>query len=165
MSISLKHCCVGQKASHILIRQLKGLKVTQEIPFIFESFKYLQHLDLSNNALRGTLHPLIGAMTSLRFLDLSRNRLGGVLPSQLGTLTSLTTLKLSDNGFFGVLPRELGSTPLVRLDVANNRLRGTLPTALSDIASLRLFPGNNGLQHDSNPAFDSSKAIECVQSR
>ncbi|MFH1047117.1 MAG: leucine-rich repeat domain-containing protein [Patescibacteria group bacterium] len=76
-------------------------------------------LNLSDNALEGSLPAEIRHMTSLRVLNVSGNLMTGV-PAEIGQLQNLRTLDLSDNMLTG-LPYELGNLQnLELLDISGN---------------------------------------------
>ena len=68
----------------------------------------LEHLDLSRNAISGTLPSELGRLTQLRILALQLQGLSGSIPSEVGRLTALHHLSLYGNGLSGSLPSELG---------------------------------------------------------
>eukprot|EP00282_Hemiselmis_andersenii_P038696 CAMPEP_0169431652 /NCGR_PEP_ID=MMETSP1042-20121227/3062_1 /TAXON_ID=464988 /ORGANISM="Hemiselmis andersenii, Strain CCMP1180" /LENGTH=324 /DNA_ID=CAMNT_0009542079 /DNA_START=94 /DNA_END=1066 /DNA_ORIENTATION=- len=79
------------------------------------SLPALSYLSLSHNALSGPLPappaaPLDSSPHPTKFLDVSHNMLSGSLPpSFFTTFTSLLTLKLNGNPLSGTLPSEVGS--------------------------------------------------------
>lgn len=61
---------------------------------------------------------------SLVLLELSNNALTGTVPSALDQLTALQTLELHDNQFSGLLPALNGLTTMTVLNFAYNQLTG-----------------------------------------
>ncbi|TVU13187.1 hypothetical protein EJB05_40719, partial [Eragrostis curvula] len=115
----------------------------------------LEDLDLSCNALTGTLAPLLSAASAagagLRAANLSSNLLGGAVPD-LAALPALAVLDASNNSLSGALAPDLcaGAPALRTLDLSANRLAGALPSPSSSsppppcAATLRdLFLGSN----------------------
>ena len=108
----------------------------------------LTDLDLSRNALKGTLSPFwgdAGGFVSLQNLDLSNNSFSGQLPlgwGSNGTFPVLVRLLLSNNSLSGTLPGAWGTRgrwPLLAgLYLQNNDLTGVL-------ASCRLTAGHPDL--------------------
>lgn len=93
--------------------------------------------NLSNQGLT-TLPGWIVKQTTLTDLDLSRNALTGSLPAEIRHLTNLRTLNISNNRFTG-LPAELGQLEQLQvLDVSNNLLTG-LPYELGNLKNLKRF--------------------------
>lgn len=96
----------------------------------------LTDLDLSRNALKGTLSPFwgdAGGFVSLQNLDLSNNSFSGQLPlgwGSNGTFPVLVRLLLSNNSLSGTLPgawATRGRWPLLAgLYLQNNDLTGVL---------------------------------------
>jgi Leucine-rich repeat (LRR) protein len=80
-------------------------KLTGTLPSSLTAMTSLTGLDVSGNAISGSVPPLLPA--PLRQLELSQNRLSGSLPSSLTQLTALTRLGIDDNSLSGSLPLEL----------------------------------------------------------
>ena len=70
---------------------------------------FLEHLELGNNLLSGSIPAELGLFTGLRTLDVSGNRLNGPIPAELSNLTSLETLYLGggNNSFTECIPSAL----------------------------------------------------------
>ncbi|KAL6187414.1 hypothetical protein ACLB2K_038813 [Fragaria x ananassa] len=125
--------CWNEKENRLLSLQLPSMSLAGELP---ESLKYchsLQTLDLSGNALSGSVPPQIcDWLPYLVTLDLSNNRLSGSIPPEIVNCKFLNTLLLNDNGFSGSIPYELGRLDrLKKFSVSNNGLSGTIPPDLS----------------------------------
>ena len=78
----------------------------------------VRYLDLSINAIGGTIPAGISAMASLQSIDLSQNLFSGTIPVQLGSLTAHRALRLSGQAspglqVSGTVP-DLGSLPNLR---------------------------------------------------
>ena len=95
----------------------------------------LQELDLSHNAITGTLSTEIGSIiVTLDLLNLGYNLLMGTVPLHLG-LYGLHHIDLSNNQFIGTLPASLGGLrDLVYLDISGNPMSGPFP---SEVCNLR----------------------------
>lgn len=79
----------------------------------------LRELDISDNALTGSLPGEIRFLSKLEVLDASGNAMTGV-PAEIGQLANLRILDLSDNMLTG-LPNELGNLKrLETLDLSGN---------------------------------------------
>ncbi|GAV73584.1 LOW QUALITY PROTEIN: LRR_1 domain-containing protein/LRRNT_2 domain-containing protein/LRR_8 domain-containing protein, partial [Cephalotus follicularis] len=74
------------------------------IPVEMELFVALYVLNLSHNALIGSIPSFIGQLQQLESLDLSRNNLSGEIPVQLASLNFLSFLNLSYNQLVGLIP-------------------------------------------------------------
>jgi len=89
----------------------------------------LVELDLSWNAVGGTIPEEIRLLSRLEKLSLSQNELSGSLPSRLPF--GLKSLEAENNDFFGGLPDQLSVLPdLQALRLKNNRLSGEIPSGL-----------------------------------
>ncbi|RWR97580.1 MDIS1-interacting receptor like kinase 2-like protein [Cinnamomum micranthum f. kanehirae] len=103
----------------------------------FSSFSELAILNLSSNALHGTIPAHIGTLTKLNILDLSVNQFFGYLPLSLGNLTKLTTLYIYENNISGSIPQEIGYLKnLIDLELSKNLLTGTIPHTLGNLTKL-----------------------------
>ena len=89
------------------------------------------NLDLSNQALFGSIPPGIGQLVNVAALSLKRNKLCGAIPKEVGDLTQLCYLSLASNQLTGPLPLELGQlTNLSALLLNDNQLCGEIPVEL-----------------------------------
>ncbi|MDE2794381.1 MAG: hypothetical protein OXL34_06135 [Gemmatimonadota bacterium] len=94
-------------------------------------------LDLSYNALNGSIPAELANLTELEFLLLRDNRVSGAIPPQFGDLDALVTLDLANNRLSGAIPPELGDlTSLGYLNLFRNRLRGPIPESLGRLSAL-----------------------------
>ncbi len=76
----------------------------------------LTHLDVRNGYLVGTIPAsAVPGLIRLRHLDLSLNALSGTLPQLLSTLTQLTFLSLCRNQLQGTSPPWAGSLPFMQV--------------------------------------------------
>ncbi|WVZ53013.1 hypothetical protein U9M48_004006 [Paspalum notatum var. saurae] len=90
--------------------------------------EHLRHLDLSGNALNGTIPPELLRAPELRVLSLAGNGITGGLPEQVGQLRSLRALNLAGNALSGAVPRNLTLLPnLTAFSLASNFFSGALP--------------------------------------
>ncbi len=105
----------------------------------------LSGLYASDNRLGYALPAAMGGMTSLRHLDLSRNAIQGTIPDNaLGGLEELNTLDLSWNLLFGSLPRELYRLrKLIALDLGHNNLGEPFVAELGDVSYLSILRLND----------------------
>ncbi|PAN11304.1 hypothetical protein PAHAL_2G148700 [Panicum hallii] len=90
--------------------------------------EHLRHLDLSGNALNGTIPPELLRAPELRVLSLAGNGITGDLLEQVGQLRSLRALNLAGNALSGAVPQNLTLLPnLTAVSLANNFFSGSLP--------------------------------------
>jgi Leucine-rich repeat (LRR) protein len=88
----------------------------------------LTAIDLSNNALEGSIPASIGKLVSLRALNMSHNSFTGEIPHLFGGMAALESLDLSSNILSGEIPQELTNlTFLSILNLSNNQLEGRIP--------------------------------------
>ncbi|KAK7339814.1 hypothetical protein VNO77_20500 [Canavalia gladiata] len=114
------------------------------IPHEFGQMNSLETLDLSNNYLSGELPK---NMSRLNFLSLSNNKLNGTLFPSLSTMNQLWFLFLDGNSLSGNIPIAFYNTSLLALDVSNNLLVGKLPRGEGNRSSLKmLLMSNNNLE-------------------
>ncbi|KAK9673042.1 hypothetical protein RND81_12G142800 [Saponaria officinalis] len=117
------------------------------------TLKYVVNLDLSCNALVGSIPDEITNLTGLIGLNLSHNHLTGIIP-KIGKMTSLESLDLSNNNLSGTIPSSMSNlTWLISINLSNNKLHGQIPTGsqLQNIIDPSAYEGNPGLCGDPLP--------------
>lgn len=104
-------------------------------------------LDLSYNALEGSIPKELGTMFYLSILNMGHNDLSGPIPQELGRLKNAAILDLSYNRLNGTIPQSMtGLTLLVDIDLSNNNLSGVIPeSAPFDTFPDYRFTNNSGL--------------------
>lgn len=108
------------------------------VPSSVNQLGNLQVLDLSSNGLK--TFPKIFNLSRLTTLDLSMNALSGSLPEEVGQLRALRSLKLANNNLNGPLPAALAQCSQLRLlDVNHNTFNGSVPAALSTCSQLEIL--------------------------
>jgi protein brassinosteroid insensitive 1 len=134
-SLNLSNNYIGQGYNHSFPLFLSDLKVidlsynmiesNRDLQWLFSMFSMLQHLDLSDNNIRGTI-PRITNCISLQYLDLSSNELSGTVPANMfSACINLTYLNLSSNHFTGNVPTNINAcTGLSTLSLSNNNFSG-----------------------------------------
>ncbi|WVZ05649.1 hypothetical protein V8G54_018995 [Vigna mungo] len=104
-------------------------------------FPNLEILDMSENAISGSIPREFGLMKLLQTLDLSNNNLSGEIPHELINMSSLQAFYLSDNQLtkitFGVGHKSIGS--ISALDISNNQLVGKIPSLIKNMSGLGLL--------------------------
>ena len=143
---------------------------------VFRALPFLEALDLSDNALSGTISEDIGKLSYLELFNFTANNIGGSLPDSIGDnsqlrifhmsfnqlgntipysiykLKKLHDLDVSRNSLAATIPHEIGAMKeLTSLSLAYNSLEGSLPHELNDMQSLvKLDISHNNL-HSSLP--------------
>jgi Leucine-rich repeat (LRR) protein len=104
-------------------------------------------VDLSFNALTGSIRDNFGLFEQLTHFDVSNNQLTGVIPASLFDVPTIRLLYLARNQLFGPIPSNYGSAMSLRdLYIQGNQLQGTVPPiSAGGLASLTEF-----LLHDNN---------------
>ncbi|KAF6982911.1 hypothetical protein CFC21_001236 [Triticum aestivum] len=120
---------------------LTGTNLTGPIPPELGALPALAHLDLSNNALTGSIPSgLCRTGSKLETLYLNSNRLEGAIPDAIGNLTSLRELIVYDNQLGGRIPAAIGR--MASLEVlrggGNKNLHGALPTEIGSCSRLTM---------------------------
>ena len=90
----------------------------------------LKHFIADNNTLTGILPPefLYGISGDLSNLNVSLNALSGSIPAEIGKMTKLANFDGLGNRFTGSLPSEMSRmNPNLRLNLADNMITGTVP--------------------------------------
>jgi hypothetical protein len=107
----------------------------------------LELLDLSNNALTGTISADFSKLSLLEIINLSGNQLTGSIPTSLGSLPNLTKLNLGNNSLTGNIPSQLQNLAnLKALYLNNNQLEGTWPIWLQNLTKLEVLNLSNNYQ-------------------
>ncbi|KDP45434.1 hypothetical protein JCGZ_09683 [Jatropha curcas] len=138
--------CWNDQENRIIGLELRDMKLSGQFPESLKECKSLQNLDLSSNALSGTIPTQICTwLPFLVTLDLSNNEISGSIPPDLGNCTFLNNLILSNNSLTGPIPYQFSSLGrLKKFSVADNDLTGTIPSFFSNFDSGD-FDGNDGL--------------------
>ncbi|OIT06092.1 PREDICTED: probable LRR receptor-like serine/threonine-protein kinase At2g24230 [Nicotiana attenuata] len=103
------------------------------------SWKYLKNLshlhtvDLSNNSLKGSVHPLFWSISSLVEVNLSKNKLGGTIA--VTSSSPIQRLDLSFNRFTNLASTFYGFPNLTSLDLSHNDLK-ILPFWFNNLTKL-----------------------------
>eukprot|EP00536_Pseudo-nitzschia_multiseries_P007889 jgi/Psemu1/256662/estExt_Genewise1Plus.C_1910008 len=107
----------------------------------------LEVLDLSMNALTGTIPSEIALLENLSILDLTGNKLTGTIPLEIMSLENLTVLYLGENELKGSIPKEIGGiSSLLFLDLGYNKLTGRIPKEIGLLQKLNTLDlANNKL--------------------
>ncbi|KAG8634314.1 inactive LRR receptor-like serine/threonine-protein kinase BIR2 [Manihot esculenta] len=136
--------CWNDQENRIINLELRDMDLAGQLPESLKYCKSLQNLDLSSNALSGTIPSQICTwLPYLVTLDLSNNDLSGSIPPDLVNCTYLNNLILSNNRLSGPIPFEFSSLArLKKFSVANNDLTGTIPSFFSNFDSGD-FAGND----------------------
>lgn len=103
-------------------------------------------MDLSSNALNGSIPDDITNLASIVYLILSDNELEGEIPLGFANLTRLEVLYLDRNKLTGAILPELPST-VGKFNVSYNNLSGEVPSdgQMGTFTSSSYLPGNDGL--------------------
>ena len=125
-------------------------KLSGSIPVSIVNLKYLQTLDLSYNALIGSIPPL---PTSLVSLVLRGNQLTGSIPKTLTSLTALTVMDFSNNALSGSLPTAYPYNT-VYLNVGGNSITGGWPAnAPSSMSAITYIDVSNNMMTGTIPSW------------
>lgn len=168
---------------NITYLDISSANITDKLPDWFSTtFSNVGRLDISNNAINGSLPANMEVMTSLsrlylnsnkltgqipvlpeglNIMDISRNSLSGSLPSNFGALY-LFDLRLFSNRITGHIPQsmcELQSLDI--LDLADNLLVGEFPQCFQQKELRMLLASNNMLSGKFPPFLQSSQTLYC----
>ncbi|KAK1421331.1 hypothetical protein QVD17_23580 [Tagetes erecta] len=144
--LSLRYVTISSTLPSNLSSSLTSLDLSStdlhgELPDDIFNLLKLQKLDLSSNALTGSLSEVnrkgdsilvysnITGLQRLEHLDLSYNLFEGAIPSWFSLLTSSKEIRLQSNMLSGVIPPGLFNlSSLEVLDLSENKLEGTIPS-------------------------------------
>uniref|UniRef100_A0ACD5VFS8 Uncharacterized protein n=1 Tax=Avena sativa TaxID=4498 RepID=A0ACD5VFS8_AVESA len=98
----------------------------------------LESLAVNSNHLEGAIPDAIGNLTALRELVFYDNQLEGAIPASVGNMASLEVLRGGGNkNLQGALPKEIGKcSNLTMLGLAETSISGPLPASLGDLKNL-----------------------------
>uniref|UniRef100_A0A2P2IK75 Protein kinase domain-containing protein n=1 Tax=Rhizophora mucronata TaxID=61149 RepID=A0A2P2IK75_RHIMU len=138
--------CWNRQENRIVRLELEGMQLSGQFPESLMYCQNLQTLDLSSNALSGTIPTQICSwLPYLVSIDLSKNDLSGTIPPDLAKCSYLNNLILSNNRLSGPIPVELAYLGRLKIfSVANNGLTGAIPTFFRNFDATD-FTGNDGL--------------------
>ncbi|KAI3459731.1 hypothetical protein Pfo_016394 [Paulownia fortunei] len=145
---------------------LAGNRLEGPIPSTLSRCTTLNHLNLSSNHFSGNpdFSGGIWSLTRLRTLDLSNNALSGSVPVGMSVIHNLKELVLYGNQFSGSLPADIGLCPhLSRIDFNNNLLTGTVPESLQRLNALNFLSlSNNFLTGDFPKWIGQMNSLEYI---
>jgi Leucine-rich repeat (LRR) protein len=122
----------------------------------------MARVDVSNNAITGQMfsNNISSIFPNLVHLNMSKNAIHGSIPYELSHLTSLDALDMSDNQLSGEIPHNISGdgSRLTFLRFSNNKLHGQLPLMLSEFSPLHylLLDGNSLSGNIPSNFFNSS---------
>ncbi|KAJ1409539.1 Leucine-rich repeat [Sesbania bispinosa] len=120
-------------------------------------------IDLSDNAITGQISSsnISSIFPNLQFMNMSINAIHGSLPDEFGKMNSLDTLDLSDNHLSGEIPKDISRVGSLRfLKLSNNKLDGPLFPTLSDFDHLeQLYLDGNSLSGGIPSNFSSTTLL------
>ncbi|KAA8550513.1 hypothetical protein F0562_002197 [Nyssa sinensis] len=121
--------CWHPEENKVLNIRLSDMGLKGEFPRGVEKCAALTGLDLSSNALNGTIPTNISKIIQyVTTLDLSSNNFSEEIPVSLANCTYLNVLKLDNNKLTGQIPAEFGQLGRIKtFSVANNHLTGPVP--------------------------------------
>nr|POE84729.1 somatic embryogenesis receptor kinase 2 [Quercus suber] len=98
--------------------------------------KSLEHLNLANCNLIGSISTSLGNLTKLTILDLSYNSFSGLLPLSLYNLPNLSSLYLDNNQLVGPLPNHLLGIVAVEVIVRFQAVASNVSKHISNLYAL-----------------------------
>ncbi|KAF9601990.1 hypothetical protein IFM89_024536 [Coptis chinensis] len=138
--------CWNEQENRLIALELRSFELGGEVPPSLQFCQSLQTLDLSDNALSGSIpSQLCDWLPFLVKIDLSKNQFTGSIPAELVNCKFLNSLSLGGNRLSGSIPYQLARlNRLKTLSVPNNDLSGQIPSFLSNFDSAG-FEGNKRL--------------------
>ncbi|GIL51262.1 hypothetical protein Vafri_7136 [Volvox africanus] len=144
--------------------QLRGNRLSGNLPDILPMaamVEDLTYVDVSSNALTGTLPPYLTSRAKLTHLDASNNRLTGPVAPLLRASLCLSYLALRNNSLNGTVPTDvLGGTQLQYLDLSQNNIGGTLPPVFGLHLITLLLSENTNLTGELPPGLSSLATLD-----
>ncbi len=158
----------GNGNTQIEVLNLMGNQLTGGFPAAVADMSSLKYLNLSENAIGGTIPDLsalnnlislsawqcgltgtipetLYSLSGLQILDLSENKLEGEISAGIANLADLQYLALDTNPLRGVLPDAFTQTALTEIHLENTYLRGFVPATLKarHDAGAKVYLNNN----------------------
>ena len=100
----------------------------------------IEHFNISNNLLHGTIVEAIFKGHKLKVLDMSRNTFVSVISSSIGDLKYLRILRLNENKLSGSIPVALFKTRQIEeLMLKSNELTGSIPTQIGNLKNVSIL--------------------------
>lgn len=148
--------------SRVISLVLPNVQLTGTLVPDLGLIQHLRHVELSGNALNGTIPTTFFNATELRILSVADNLISGEIPAPVpGRLTDLQVLNLSANGLIGTVPDGIALLPnLTFLSLSSNYLSGKLPSG--DFASLESLDLSSNLINGSIPADLGTKNLKLL---
>jgi hypothetical protein len=125
---------------------MSGNAIRGSIPYELSLISSLYALDLSDNQLSGQIPQNISGYGSwLRFLSFSNNKLHGPIPLMMSMFSPLVSLFLDGNSLSGSIPSNFfNSSQIQNLDISDNYFIGKIPSQMRNSISLfELSMSNN----------------------
>ncbi|MCO5611307.1 hypothetical protein L7F22_065559 [Adiantum nelumboides] len=123
---------------HLQVLDLSGNALTGSLPVEITALRRLVRLDLHNNLLSNQLPADWSNMERLEVINLWKNQLNGSIPGGVFKATKVQRLRLENNNLSGEIPGEVGMhTKLRFFAVSFNLIEGSIPAELGNVKSLR----------------------------
>jgi Leucine-rich repeat (LRR) protein len=143
----------GSLASLVNLTFLENVNVTLNamtgtLPEFFFTHPSLTQIDLKHNRFFGSISNSLGKSSQLRVFWARNNSLTGTIPSAVGQSWVLGSLSLTSNQLTGKIPDFTSSSGMWDLHLGQNKLTGTIPATIGSISSLNTLDlagnGNDG---------------------
>ncbi len=158
-------CDYGSYSQHVIDIHLPNNNLIGYLPSFtdgagsFDSFPFtkLEHFNVSNNTLMGTI-PDISLLPALMGFDVRHNALHGSIPAASSS-GRLTVFLAADNQLTGGIP-EISYLPyMIEFDVSNNQLSGPIPS-LSGLSHLVTFYAHHNSLSGSIPSLRETTSLQ-----
>ncbi|KMT12726.1 hypothetical protein BVRB_4g088220 [Beta vulgaris subsp. vulgaris] len=131
---------ISKISKNVVHLDLSDNALPGSIPSGLKDMHFLSYLDLSSNAFEGLIPLYFGNMHSLSHLDLSANVLEGPISSSFWNMQSLSYLDVSGNTLEGHIPDTISNFKhAVHLDLSWNNFQGTVPNTLGELCGLQFL--------------------------
>nr|XP_027120701.1 LRR receptor-like serine/threonine-protein kinase ERECTA [Coffea arabica] len=128
---------INKPVALLLSIDLRGNRLSRQIPDEIGDCSALTSLDFSFNELYGDIPFSISKLKQLEFLILKNNQLIGPIPSTLSQIPNLKVLDLAQNSLSGEIPRLIYWNEVLQyLGLRGNKLVGTLSPNMCQLTGL-----------------------------
>jgi hypothetical protein len=157
-------CTAPADGDHVLAIRLVNMGITGTFPGEnITGLNWLEEIDLSTNAISGTVPEQLGELMKLRYIYMIGNQFTGNVPDLCTRpLPTIVKIYFDNNRLSGPIPNDLSKCPLTDLSLQLNQLTGNIPASLLDMPSLVVLDLSQNSLSGQIPAFGNSRNLQVL---